>query len=130
MLLDQYAFRPTGSMTAALVDLLQKITNILQKNDYVVLFTVELTKAFDSVKHSPLLQKMEIPHSQLAGSLIPVPGPCHSTWIHHLSRSLYQRLDRPGLGCWATLVCDHCFRPTDASSGEWHDEVRWIRMVG
>jgi len=28
------------------------------------------------------------PHSQLAGSLLPVPGPCDSTWRHHLSCSL------------------------------------------
>src|SRR6218665_2644756 len=60
MLRDQYAFRPTDSTTAALVDVLQKITNMLQKHDYVVLFTVDFTKAFDSVKHSPLMQKMEI----------------------------------------------------------------------
>src|SRR6218665_1301082 len=60
MLHDQYAFRPTGLTTAALIDLLQQITNLLQHNEFVVMFTVDLTKAFDSVKHMPLMQKMEL----------------------------------------------------------------------
>src|SRR6218665_1716602 len=60
MLRDQYAFRPTGSTTTALIDLLQKITNLLQHNEFVVMFTVDFTKAFDSVKHMPLMQKMEL----------------------------------------------------------------------
>src|SRR6218665_3091795 len=57
MLRDQYAFRPTGSTTAALIDLLQKITNLLQHIEFVVMFTVDFKKAFDSVKHMPLMQK-------------------------------------------------------------------------
>lgn len=50
---DQYAFRPTGSTTAALVDLglLQKVTDMLQQHEHVVLVTVDFSKASDSVKH-------------------------------------------------------------------------------
>src|SRR6218665_715280 len=32
---DQFAFRPTGSTTAALIDLLHNITVLLQHNEYV-----------------------------------------------------------------------------------------------
>src|SRR6218665_3270336 len=59
MLRDQYAFRPTGSTTAALIDLLQKVTDMLQQHEYVVLFTVDFSKAFDSVKHQSVFEKME-----------------------------------------------------------------------
>src|SRR6218665_1611430 len=60
MILDQYAFRPTGSTTAALVDLLQKAIDLLQENEYVVLATVDFSRAFDSVKHMPLMEKMNL----------------------------------------------------------------------
>ena len=57
---DQFAFRPTGSTTAALIDLLHNITVLLQHNEYVALFSVDFTKAFDSVKHMTLVQKLQL----------------------------------------------------------------------
>ena len=57
MIQDQYAFRPTGS---TLVDLLQKLTDLLRENEYVVLATVDFSMAFDCVKHMPLLEKMNL----------------------------------------------------------------------
>src|SRR6218665_3181957 len=57
---DQFAFRPTGSTTAALIDLLQRLTSMLEKNDYVLLVSTDFTKAFDSVRHSTLMQKMSV----------------------------------------------------------------------
>src|SRR6218665_2760129 len=53
MIQDQYAFRPTGS---TLVDLLQKLTDLLRENEYVILATVDFSRAFDCVKHMPLLE--------------------------------------------------------------------------
>jgi len=57
---DQFAFRPTGSTTAALIDLLHQLTLMLEKNDYVLLVSTDFTKAFDSVRHSTLMQKMAV----------------------------------------------------------------------
>src|SRR6218665_3413033 len=57
---DQFAFRPTGSTTAALIDLLHNMTVLLQHNEYVALFSVDFTKAFDSVKHLTLVQKLQL----------------------------------------------------------------------
>jgi len=48
---DQFAFRPTGSTTAVLIDLLHNITVLLQRYEYVALFSVDFTEPFDSVKH-------------------------------------------------------------------------------
>jgi hypothetical protein len=53
---DQFAFRPTGSTTAALISILSTITNMLLTNPYVIAF--DFSKAFDTVRHSTLLAKM------------------------------------------------------------------------
>src|SRR6218665_685570 len=57
---DQFAFRPTGSTTAALIDLLHQLTLMLEKNDYVLLVSTDFTKEFDSVCHSTVMQKMAV----------------------------------------------------------------------
>jgi len=46
---DQYAFHPTGSTTAAVVSLLQSVTELLSYNPYMVVIALDFTKAFDSV---------------------------------------------------------------------------------
>ena len=55
---DQYAFRPTGSTTAALISIFDSVTSLLACNNYVVVVALDFTKAFDSVRHSTLLMKM------------------------------------------------------------------------
>ena len=46
--LDQYAFRPTGSTSAALI----------QSNPFVIVISLDFSKAFDTVRHSTMLAKM------------------------------------------------------------------------
>ena len=55
---DQFAFRPTGSPTAAIITLLNHITNCLLTNPYVIVISLDFSKAFDTVRHSTLLEKM------------------------------------------------------------------------
>ena len=55
--MDQYAFRPSGSTTAALISLIHKITNLLQKYPYVHVIALDFSKAFDTVRHSTLAAK-------------------------------------------------------------------------
>src|SRR6218665_2460384 len=55
---DQFAFRPSGSTTAALVDLLQKTSNLLLNHEYVLIISVDFMKAFDRVRHNTLSQKL------------------------------------------------------------------------
>ena len=54
---DQFAFRPTGSTTAAVISILQTITDMLKTNQYVVMYSIDFSKAFDTVRHSALLEK-------------------------------------------------------------------------
>ena len=54
---NQYAFRPTGSTTSALINLTHQITKLLEKYPYVHLIALDFSKAFDTVRHSTLLEK-------------------------------------------------------------------------
>lgn len=55
---DQYAFRPTGSTTAALIHFTHYITSLLEHNQYVRCLMIDFTKAFDCVDHVLLLTKI------------------------------------------------------------------------
>ena len=55
---DQYAFRPTGSTTFALINLLNTVTNMLVSNKFVRIIAVDFSKAFDTVRHSTLAEKL------------------------------------------------------------------------
>jgi len=54
---DQYAFRPSGSTTAALIALLNSVTQALENNPYVVV-ALDFSKASDTVRHSSAMAKV------------------------------------------------------------------------
>ena len=51
---DQYAFRPTGCTSAALIAILQSITDLLSNNQFVIVLALDFSKAFDTICHSTL----------------------------------------------------------------------------
>ena len=55
---DQFAFRPTGSTTAALINLLHQASLLLQEYPYVHLISLDFSKAFDTVRHHTLVMKL------------------------------------------------------------------------
>jgi len=55
---DRHAFRPTGSTTAELISLLHTVTQMLITNSYVIVIAMDFSKAFDTVRHVTLLDKM------------------------------------------------------------------------
>src|SRR6218665_1310885 len=65
-LVHQFAFRPTGSTTAAVIGISHHINEILVVDDYAIIISLEFAKAFDTVRHSALAQKLstlELPDS-------------------------------------------------------------------
>ena len=54
---DQFAFRPNGFTTAALVSLIHKISSLLVEYPYVHVIAFDFSKAFHTVRHSTLLAK-------------------------------------------------------------------------
>ena len=59
VILDQYGFKPSGSTTAALVDLTHKISIMLEDNKYVRCLLIDFSKTFDSVDHLTLVSKLK-----------------------------------------------------------------------
>ena len=55
---DQYAFRPTGSTDAALITLLHTVSTMLTTQPFVRVFAIDFSKAFDTVRHAVLMEKM------------------------------------------------------------------------
>lgn len=55
---DQYAYKPTGSTTCALVDFTHRIHSLLETNQYVRCVFIDFSKAFDMVDHPTLITKL------------------------------------------------------------------------
>ena len=55
----QYGFRRKHSTTLALIDVIDKIRYFLDKNEYVLEVFLDITKAFDSVNHDILCEKLD-----------------------------------------------------------------------
>ena len=57
-MLDQFAFKPSGSTTAALIFLLHTITEMLNNFPYAHVIALDFSKAFDSLSHVTLTRKL------------------------------------------------------------------------
>jgi hypothetical protein len=57
---NQFAYRPTGSTTAALVALLAHISNLLVDHQHVFVITFDYSKAFDTLRHSSVASKLSL----------------------------------------------------------------------
>jgi Reverse transcriptase (RNA-dependent DNA polymerase) len=75
---DQFAFQPTGSTTCALIHLFHTISTLLESNPYVIVIAHDISKAFDTVGHSAVLDKFSSLH---------IPDHIYN-WIVILSRPL------------------------------------------
>ena len=53
---DQFAFRPTGSTVAAVIALIHTVLKKLSTNHYVHVFTLDFSKAFDTVRHAAVME--------------------------------------------------------------------------
>ena len=68
---DQYAFRPSGSTTSALIALTPGILDMLHNEPYVRLISLDFSRAFDTVRHSYLSEQL---------ALLPLPDFLYN-WI-------------------------------------------------
>ena len=59
-LLDQYAYKITGSTTSMLISLTDTVGRLLESNQYVRCIMIDFSKAFDTVNHEILLSKLKL----------------------------------------------------------------------
>jgi len=57
---DQFAFRPTGSTSAAIIQFLHTITSMLANNPYVIVIALDFINAFDTVHHFTMLHNASL----------------------------------------------------------------------
>lgn len=55
LLSNQFAFKPTGSTTAALINLFHTVTTMLSEYPYIHIISLDFSKAFDTLRHSEVL---------------------------------------------------------------------------
>ncbi|MFZ2539674.1 MAG: reverse transcriptase family protein, partial [Oscillospiraceae bacterium] len=77
---DQFAFRPSGSTAAALIYILHKISTLLTSCPYVHLISLDFSKAFDTVRHSTLADKI---------SALPLHDSVHNWLVDFLTDRLH-----------------------------------------
>ena len=65
--------KDAGSTTAALVAILHTVNNMLSSNPYVRVFALDFSKAFDTVRHNTLMEKL---------SELSIPDHIYN-WIHN-----------------------------------------------
>ena len=108
LITDQFAFRPTDSTSAAIISILH--TQLLKTYEYVSIISLDFSKAFDTVKHSSLFDKI---------STLDIPDEIHN-WLveYHLDRShltIFKGLSSTQLPINASIVQGSGLGPTNFS---------------
>lgn len=55
----QYGFRNNSSTALALIDLIEEVSSSIEKKEYALAIFIDLKKAFDTIDHSILINKLE-----------------------------------------------------------------------
>src|SRR6218665_901499 len=108
MIQDQFAFRPTGSTCAALIDLLQKTTDMLRVNKYAAINRSILQRhstGFNTTSYRRNSYSSTRPYSQQIDGLFQEQGPFYQGCLCILSHSLDQCIHHSRLRVEPVVVC-------------------------
>ena len=119
---EQFAFRPSGPTTAALISILHSVTSLLHSNDFVAVIALDFSKACDTVRHWTLLDNMallDLPDEVYNWMVDYFSGHTHCTnsvWRAHLRNARHHRQHRPGFGYRTGVVRRYCCPPPDCQT--------------
>jgi hypothetical protein len=90
----QYAYKPTGSTTCALIDITHRIHTLLDTNHYVRCVLIDFSKAFDVIDHAILVKKIISSarpsfHSQMDNIISHGSYACHTSETLGFCTSLF-----------------------------------------
>ena len=92
---DQYAYRPTGSTTSALIALQHHVFSMLETVPYVRCLAIDFSKAFDTVNHPLLFTKLKT---------LNLPSPVFH-WICHFLTDREQAVSSAGhVSAWLSIT--------------------------
>lgn len=86
----QFSCRPTGSTTAAVIDLLQQTSTMFLSNDYVLGISLDYFKAFDTVRHLNLMGKPGASN---------LPDHIYKWTVNYLTTEIYSPTTRKSCRC-------------------------------
>jgi retron-type reverse transcriptase len=55
----QYGFRENRSTELAIIELTNKLTKVIDNGEFIIGIFLDLSKAFDTINHRNLIQKLE-----------------------------------------------------------------------
>jgi len=121
---DQYAFRPTGSTTAALISLQHTICPMVSTNS----FALDFSRAFDSSRHHKLLDNMSslrIPDERF-NRMDNFSASVHTVQdsARKFLNSYHFRHRRARIQPRTSRVCRHCVRHVTWIHWQHHHQVR------
>lgn len=89
----QYGFRKNHSTSLALVQLYDKISSVIERNEFTIGIFLDLSKAFDTVNHNILFAKIQ--HYGIRGKAytglgvtLVIDSSLFNTMVHALKKSL------------------------------------------
>lgn len=104
---DQYAFRPTGSPTAAIIHLLHAISLLLTTSPHVAVISLDFSKAFDIVRHCTLLDRLaclELPDEVYNWLVSFFEGHLHCTKFHQHASPIASIIQGSAVGPAAYII--------------------------
>jgi hypothetical protein len=129
--IDQLAFRPYGSPCASIIFLLNMVTNLLLFNPYVIVISLDFSKAFGTLQllcHRHLLRLQQgfwhssahypdgeigrvrpsRPSLQLVGRLLHRAHPLHCILWSEVNAKNHHTLHHPRPCHWTSGLCGDC----------------------
>ena len=118
---DQFAYRPTGFTSAALIKLIHEISTMQETNPYVIVYAIDFSKAFDTVRHMQRASRQVLEDGatrlrlQLARKLLSRPHSLFTVRWCGVQLHWNNSQHHPRIGSWPSLIRRYRLRSSPAN---------------